>query len=99
MTIKDIVFTQDFFTDYDAAPRMVKKRLDVLVKHISDTGTYPNSMRIHDLKSTDLSVGYVTTTGAHWRLLFWIEYGKMYFYRVMKHDEYDILIKSLSKGK
>ena len=99
MTITDIIPTEQFIEDYAEAPKEVRKKMDGYLEKILDAGRYPNSLRVHKVYSTEYLSGYVTTTGAHWRVLFEQDDDKVYLHRLLNHDKYDVFIKSVGRGK
>lgn len=91
---RDIKVDTEFIADWEGAPKHVRNRVDWLLKVLSITGHFPNSMNIHRAHGTgDRWIGYVTRSKAHWRIIFRINGSHVVFIRLLKHDEMDIYLK------
>jgi hypothetical protein len=55
-------------------------------------------MNVHNAKSTDLFIGYVTRTKSHWRVLFSVDEGIVTFLRMSDHDTMDQILKDEVKN-
>jgi hypothetical protein len=96
--IKDIYMHERFLRDYEHASYQVKKAIDKHVNSILNSGQFPNSMNVHNAKSTDLFIGYVTRTKSHWRVLFSVDEGIVTFLRMSDHDTMDQILKDEVKN-
>ena len=96
---KDVILSRRFYDDYEDAPPRTQRRINTILRMISDSGKLPNSLNEHRTDPTsNLWIGYVTVTRAHYRLLFtWDDEGNLIFLRLLNHNQQDALLSRTSE--
>lgn len=96
--VRDIHLDTEFIEDFQDAPAKVKKAINKLIRMISVSGQFPNSMETHKLENMDMWSGYVTVVNQHWRMLIiFNEDQTITFHRLMPHTDYTRYLRSLAR--
>lgn len=74
--IQDVIITDKFVEQWEEAPEQIRHKVDEHVQVMGGDHVFLKSFRPHKAKGTsDLYIGWVTKTNAHWRIMFTYENG------------------------
>ena len=96
MKIKDIVFSDEFWTDWDRVPEDIQKRFNKTVERMVLTKNLLPSVCAHKVKHSQENawLGYVAQGNQGWRFLFNISSsGVMIIERLLNHDAMEKYLK------
>lgn len=95
--VSDIAVSEQFIEDYDAAPTDIKQFVDSFIRKLLDAGRFTPGMNAHKSAAHgDLWIGYITRSGAHWRVTFSLEGPCVHLDRLLSHDKMDTYLRALS---
>jgi hypothetical protein len=97
MKIKDIIFSDEFWTDWDRVPDDIQKRFNKAIRNIVLTKTLLPSVCAHKVKHSMETawLGYVTQGNQGWRFLFNISSsGVLIIERLLDHDAMEKFLKT-----
>ncbi len=96
MKVRDVMFSEQFWTDWGKVPVKIQQRFNDDVERMSLTQIIPPSVQAHKIKQSDdgLWIGYVSCGKVAWRFLFKMSSsGTMIVDRILTHSAMDKILR------
>ena len=93
--IKDILFAEDFWSDWDHVPPSIQKRFNEDVEKIVQARQLLPSINAHKIKNHEGGwwIGYISVGVYAWRFIFSMSSsGTMVIERILSHNSMDKLL-------